>query len=487
VLRLLMRRVLMLCWAVPAAMVTLVVAATSAASPGLRAVVSQHTVSLGSYEEERTIGDQGVAGALLVAPYAGGWLQFFGGGSHHLARVSETGTVLIEALPSRFRGANATDVEFVPLHGGWGLLTGRYWPGGTSEQDECSRGIEEPPGLRCGELIVSQRSPAASWTAVQALPHSFGRDAESAAPVEVHAQVELAWWEHEDGPFRIAAARPGMPFSRPKKVQDLPETPHEGTETVSLLTFDGQLYIRGRYVVEGNKTTHFVVLRRVLEDGRLGRPVVFHEGVIEEPFEPGDGFEGANGSELLPVEPCPARENLCTLAIRRRAAGSGVYEAPRLVMKHLESNIGPAGSYAQSQNHRTLVTLKQATARGVVLSSVEISAQGRVGPIRPVERVAPGPGEEGQGYIWQGAVSNAGTALVVTTPNVPTEPIWLHPAGAKCPSFGRRTAISHGDVLGVIAGHNGTFHIAWADAKGELAITSARVTCSTSASTGHPQ
>ena len=99
-----------------------------------------------------------------------------------------------------------------------------------------------------------------------------------------------------------------MPFSRPRKVEQLPETPHEGTEAISLVRFHGQLYIRGGYVVEGKKTTHFDVLRLVFEDGRLGPPVVFSEGVINERFEPGDGFEGANGSELLPIEPSALAE-----------------------------------------------------------------------------------------------------------------------------------------------------------------------------------
>lgn len=156
-------------------------------------------------------------------------------------------------------------------------------------------------------------------------------------------------------------------------------------------------------------------------------------------------------------------------------------------MKHLASEIGSPGRYTQSQNHRTLVTLKQETAHGVVLSSVEISPHGDVGPVRPVERVTRLPGEEGPGYTWQGAVSNAGSALVATTSNVPTTPIWLHPAGAKCPSFGRKIALGYGDLLGIIAGHKGSFHIVWTNAKSELEVTSARVTCSASASTRYGQ
>ena len=314
------------------------------------------------------------------------------------------------------------------------------------------------------------------------MPHSFGGDAESAGPVELDGQIELAWWENADGPFRIALARLGMPFSRPRKVEELPETPHEGTEAISLVTFHGQLYIRGRYVVEGKKTTHFDVLRLVFEDGRLGPPVVFSEGVINERFEPGDGFEGASGSELLPIEPYRPREKV--LAVRRRAAGSTVYEAPRLVMRHLASYTGPpAGSYVQSQNHRTLVTLEQEIAHRIVVSSVEISPQGNVGPVRLVERVRSPPGGEAPDYTWQEAISNAGSALVATTSSVPTEPIWLHPAGARCPSFGRKIAIGHGEILGMVAGHKGTFHIAWENAKSELEITSARVTCSAPAAT----
>jgi hypothetical protein len=64
------------------------------------------------------------------------------------------------------------------------------------------------------------------------------------------------------------------------------------------------------------------------------------------------------------------------------------------------------------------------------------------------------------------------------------EPIWLHPVGARCPSFGRKIALGYGDLLGIIAGHKGIFHIAWTNAKSELELTAARVTCNASASTG---
>ena len=52
------------------------------------------------------------------------------------------------------------------------------------------------------------------------------------------------------------------------------------------------------------------------------------------------------------------------------------------------------------------------------------------------------------------------------------------------PSFGRKIAIGYGEILGMIAGHKGTFHIAWENAKSELEITSARVACSALAAIG---
>ena len=108
-------------------------------------------------------------------------------------------------------------------------------------------------------------------------------------------------------------------------------------------------------------------------------------------------------------------------------------------MRHLASYTGPpAGSYAQSQNDRTLVTLEQEIAHRIVVSSVEISPQGNVGPVRPVERVPSLPGGEAPDYTWQEASRNAGSALVATTSGVPTEPIWLRPAGAGCPASGAR-------------------------------------------------
>ncbi len=135
-----------------------------------------------------------------------------------------------------------------------------------------------------------------------------------------------------------------------------------------------------------------------------------------------------------------------------------------------------AGVHPQRAGLLSLTARERAVLH--VVSSVEISPQGNVGPVRPVERVPSLPGGEAPDYTWQEAISNAGSALVATTSGVPTEPIWLHPAGARCPSFGRKIAVGHGEILGMIAGHKGTFHIAWDNAKSELEITSARVACS---------
>lgn len=417
--------------------------------------------------------------AIEVGPASGGWFAFSQRDENQLLRISEGGQPATVTLPPKFR--NASDIEFVPLERGWDLLIARLAPGKVSyERNRCSEEWPEPTGFKCGELIVSQRTPAGAWTPLQTLPDLGTKEEQVAKPVEVAGKIELVWWEESDGPFRISVARPGGRFTRPRKIQPLPETHVVGIEDATTITLNGRLYVRGQYVVEPHKRAHFDVLRAVQPNGHLGPAVLInHPQRIEIIWgiEIGEGFVGANGSETLLVELPSSEGQLRTFGVIRRAAGSGRYSRPRLLARHIAFPLLGVDSYAQSQNHRLLVLPEQEINHQTVLSGVEVSPQGKVGPVRYIETIPPRPEFEAPDYGWDGAINDAGSALVATTSSVPGESIWLHPAGSACPSFGSKVALGQGELLGIFSGRTGLFHILWVNPTKELEITTARVAC----------
>ncbi len=448
------------------------VAQAASASQPLATLIASPVANVGAYEQDQ-IGEF-VPPVIVRDPGAGAWLQFAGRHENHLLRISEAGTMSAIALPALLRGRNTSDLEFAPLGHGQGLATAYYWPRGATEQAECS-GIGEPAGAICGEVIVAVRTSSGRWTPVDVLRWAHGKQAGSTFAVGAHDTITLGWWQSTDGPYRIATARLGHPFGRSHKVAGLPETPRVGTEVVSLLSIRGRLYVRGKYVAEGKRTTHFEVLRPVFASGRLGSALVFGEDVINEPVEPGDGLEGAGGSELLPLEPSVHDETV--LEIRRRSAGSAVVGPPRVAMRHLGLG-GGAQFEAESESDRTLLLREQEFAHRAVLSSVQISPQGIPGRVRVVERLPSRNQPEAPSHSWAGAVNDGGSALVATTTSAPGEPIWLHPSGSRCPSYGARTAAGGGGrILELIAGARGRFHITWEGTEGDLQIATAVIGC----------
>jgi hypothetical protein len=277
----------------------------------------------------------------------------------------------------------------------------------------------------------------------------------------------------------------------------MPQTRLDKTENESLVTLHGHLYERGQYVVAPpHDKAYFDALRAVYPDGRIGPPLVINDpkGLETVGDDIGEGLEGPGGSELLLVY-AHVNESHCAFAIRHRTSDGTSYGPPTLLIRHLAFCDTPLSWAVQSQNHRTLVTLEQEPgkarlhgligSRGIIVSSVEISPQGKVGPVRVAERFPARTEAEEPSIDYESlsAISNSGNSLIALTSSVTSAPIWLRPTGARCPGYGPKIPIGHGDLLAVFAGHHGVFHIAWTTALGELKITSAQVNCRTPAST----
>jgi hypothetical protein len=228
----------------------------------------------------------------------------------------------------------------------------------------------------------------------------------------------------------------------------------------------GALYLRGEYAPNPPfGTVRFWVDRQLHGDGTLGPLHVVRSRVLREP---GSSLEGANGSELW-VYGGISQE----LAFARRSLWAPTFEAPRVIVK--ESDGGE--QLAQSQNHRTLISLDTPLPRGRSrVSAVEISPDGRLGPLRGVELE---PANSEHSLQWAGAINNAGSTLIATSGGETAGQIWLHSSSAQCPGFRGRVLLTAAGIAGlaVSAGRKDVFHVAWIDALNEVQTTSVRVGC----------
>ncbi|MCW3034188.1 MAG: hypothetical protein JWM60_2533 [Solirubrobacterales bacterium] len=442
------------------------------------AAASVSSQALPAIPEALRAGREQIPEAVHVDPAGGGWFAFSERGTNRLLRVFEAGGAEDVALPPRFR--TAYNLELIPLRRGWDLLVGRLMPAeARRERDRCGEGWPEPAGFRCGALIVSQLTPTGRWTPVQALPDLGTDEAQVARPVVTGSKVELVWWQEEDGPFRISLARRGGRFSRPRKVQRLPESHHDKTEEATVVSFDGRLWVRGKYVVVPGRE-HFDVLRAIRPNGRLEPPIVIrHPGRLNIIWgaDIGEWFESSKHTETLLVELPSSEGELRTFAVRRRAANSGSYTRPRLIAKQIAFPLLGLESYAQAPDHRLLVLLEREVHHQTVLSGVEVSPDGAVGAVRYIETIPPRSELESPSYGWAGAIASGGGTLVPTTSTIPGDPIRLHPAGEACPRFGPPQALAPGTLLGIFAGRAGVFHVLWGNTLGQLQLTTARVGC----------
>lgn len=297
------------------------------------------------------------------------------------------------------------------------------------------------------------------------MPHSFGRESQAREPVKTGGGIELAWTEAEQfEPIRVADARPGQPFGRDHVARSVL---HREANRVLSPVLHGALYLRGEYAPNPPfGTVRFWVDRQLYGDGTLGPPHVVRSRVLREP---GSSLEGANGSELW-VYGGVYQE----LVFARRSLWEPTFEAPRVIVK--ESDGGE--QFTQSQNHRTLISLDTPVTGGKSrISAVEISPNGRLGPLHGIE-LQPRNTEHEIG--WASAINNAGSMLIATSGGESAGQIWLHSSSAHCPGFRGRvllTAAGKGE-LAVSAGRKGVFHVAWIDALNQAQTTAVRVGCS---------
>jgi hypothetical protein len=148
------------------------------------------------------------------------------------------------------------------------------------------------------------------------------------------------------------------------------------------------------------------------------------------------------------------------------------FQAPRVIR---ESDGGE--QFAQSQNHRTLISLETPLPNGrSQIAAVEISPEGRLGALHGVE---PLPTDKEYGVGWASAINNSGSTLIATSSGQNAGQISLHPYSPRCPGHPARmllTAASK-DTPTVSAGRKGLFHVAWIDALNEVQSTTVRVGC----------
>jgi hypothetical protein len=289
----------------------------------------------------------------------GAWLQLTSPDGERLVRIQEDGRATAVELPLKLRGE---ELEITPLRDGWTVAIDRYWPGGPQEEGECQPGssssgsslaLRAPARIaseaRCSELVVAQLSPSGRWTQVQSIPHSFGRESEASEPVETGNRIELAWSEGEQfQPIRVAVARPGHGFGRDHVAHSVLRREPNRVVTAVL---HGALYLRGEYAPNPPfGTVRFWVDRQLYGNGTLGAPHVVRSGVLREP---GRSLEGVNGSELWLYGGVYQK-----LAFARRSLWAPTFGAPRVIVR--ESDGGE--QFAQSQNHRTLISLETPVA-----------------------------------------------------------------------------------------------------------------------------
>jgi hypothetical protein len=409
-------------------------------------------------------------------PGEGAWLQFVGPEGQRLVRIREDGRVTPEQLPPQLRGEG---LEVTPLRNGWTVALARYWPGGRQEQLSCepgsgssssslaARGARVAAFTRCSELVLAQLSPNGRWTKAQTIPHSFGTESQASEPVLADGRIELAWSEDEQfQPIRVAVARPGHPLGR---VHLAHSVLHREANRVLFPILHGALYLRGEYAPNPPfGTVRFWVDRRLYGDGTLGPAHVVRGRVLREP---GSSFEGANGSELWLYG-----DVFQPLLFARRSSWAPTFEAPRVIVK--ESDGGE--QFVQSQNRRTLISLDTPVAGGRSrISAVEISARGRLGPLRGVEEQ---PANSEDEIRWASAIVNAGSVLIATSGGESAGQIWLHASGARCPGFHGKVLLTGGGTgeLAAGGGRRGVFHLAWVDALGEVQSTRVQVGCARS-------
>jgi hypothetical protein len=176
---------------------------------------------------------------------------------------------------------------------------------------------------------------------------------------------------------------------------------------------------------------------------------------------PGISLEGANDAELFIYEDFAE-----ALVVARRTDHSRHYENPRLIVPHVPLALPQP---AQSPNQRSLVSLEQTISGRERIIAIELSSDGRPGPIRPVARASP---ETPQ---WVSAINNSGDALIPVMG--PSKQLQLHFAAPRCPVYHGNLFPAEVATVAVAAGAKGVFYVAWEDATKQMHLASVRVHC----------
>jgi hypothetical protein len=237
---------------------------------------------------------------------------------------------------------------------------------------------------------------------------------------------------------------------------------------VELSTFRGQLYLRSVY---GFYSDHLVE-RRLYADGHLGAPHYAESRWLDNLFL--EALRGPRNSELLVFQEGE------TVGVARRAGWSAKYQGPSVVSRTAEAGF----EVGESRNDRLLISTRSATNHHSAIVAAETSSAGALGPTSVVESDSLNSYGE---YVWDGAIDDAGAALIATVDQVAGNAIWLHPSALSCSGFsqrilltehGRPSEITNGEGnLMAFAGAKSEFHLVWITARERVQATTLHVGC----------
>jgi hypothetical protein len=420
------------------------------------AIVLGSPVAVGALSSEP---NQHVGPIATADPVQGGWVRFTGPQGQELARISEGGMVRLIALPQLLRAEpHSEGVSLTPLHSGWLVVVGRFYPGGANERSECEESKLSNP--ECGQLAVAERSPAGRWTGPQPLPGSRGFDATAAEPVELPGgYIELAWEEGQPQipTISVAVGRLGARLSRPRIAQRLMRSE---PEYEALENYDGEILVGGEFGRGRSGFLEHVIERRLYGDGHLGPPLFRHGPLVTDQ---GMRFPRPDGGETYVFW----ESYWAGFALRPR--GSSTYRG-----KHLFSKEGEIGvNAAENRRGQVLIVLRAWRHAGSRLMAAEISPHGALEATHVLETGPPEP--EGR-YDYHGELGPGGQELVVSTDGAGG--VWAHAASPRCRRFTRTRLATGGAFPLLVVGARGVFHLVWTDsADGTVKTAAARVGC----------
>lgn len=402
--------------------------------------------------------NQHVGPVAIADPVQGGWVRFTGPQGQELARVSETGSVRPIVLPPLLRPeAHSEGLSLTPLHSGWLVVVGRFYPGGSGERSECEE--SKIPSETCAELAVAELSPAGVWSTPHSLPGSRGFTASAAEPVELPGRrIELAWEEGQPDivTIRVAVGRLGGRLGRPHIAQRLMRNEPENER---LENYDSGILVRGEFGRGRSGFLEHVIERRLYGDGHLGRPHFRHGSLATEL---GMRFPQPDGGETFVFGETGGA------GFARRFPGSSTY-----VREHRFSTEAELGNAAENRRGQVLMVMRERRHANSRLLATEISQHGALEATQVLEV---GPREVEVGYSYKGELGPAGQELVVSTDGAGG--VWAHVAAPRCRRFTRTRLATGGAFPLLFAGARGVFHLAWTDyANGTVETASARVGC----------